>query len=140
VTSPREAMRALLSALLMAGMAAAHAADWQLVNAHLMNGSTVKDYVDASTLRQVIQPRVRYWHMTKYSPPMQMGTIAYTASRSQETVDCIARTVTLNSIVYYDNDGHPVGELRPQSVPARVVPGSAADVIREFVCRYASHR
>lgn len=132
-------MRALLSALLMAGMAAAHAADWQLVNASLTNGATVKDYVDASTLRQMLQPRVRYWHKTEYSPPMQRGTVAYTTSRSQETVDCIARTVTLNSIVYYDNDGHPVGELQLQSAPAHVVPGSSADVIREFVCRFASH-
>ena len=131
-------MRIALCAVLLAVSTAAGAADWQLVSQSLSAG--VKDYVDASTLRQGGQSRVRYSHLTKYSPPRQSGGLAYRAKRTVETVDCFARTVTVDSIVYFDDDGRPLGEMRPKSVSQRIAPNSTADAIREFVCPTAPQR
>lgn len=133
-------MRRLLCAILLASASAAYAADWQLVSERLSAGDSVKDYVDTSTLRQGIQSKIRYMRMTKYAPPKQAGGLAYRARRTQETVDCIARTVTLDAVVYFDDDGRPLGELRPSSLPRRIVPKSSADAIRQFVCQSASEQ
>jgi len=133
-------MRRLLCAILLASASAAYAADWQLVSERLSAGNSVKDYVDTSTLRQGIQSKIRYMRMTKYAPPKQAGGLAYRARRTQETVDCIARTVTLDAVVYFDDDGRPLGELRPSSLPRPIVPKSSADAIRQFVCQSASQR
>lgn len=133
-------MRALLCAILLASASAAHAADWQLVNESLSAGNSVKDYVDTSTLRQGIQSRIRYTRMTKYTPPIRAGSLAYRARRTKETVDCLKRTVTLDSVVYFDDGGRPIGELRPKALPRRIAPNSAADAIRQFVCRSESQR
>lgn len=128
-------MRILLCAILLAGASAAHAADWQLVNESLSAGNSVKDYIDTSTLRQGIQSRIRYTRLTKYIPPIRTGGLAYRARRTQETVDCLKRTVTLDSVVYFDDDGRPLGELRPKALPRRIAPNSAVDTIRQIVCR-----
>lgn len=133
-------MRIVLCAILLAGASVAHAADWQLVNESLSAGNSVKDYIDTSTLRQPIQSKVRYTRMTKYMPPIQAGSLAYRARRTQETVDCLKRTVTLDSVVYFDDDGRPLGELRPMSLPRRIPPNSEADAIRQFVCQSASQQ
>ena len=133
-------MRTVLCVILLVSASAAHAADWQLVSETLSAGNSVKDYVDTSTLRLGIQSKVRYMRMTKYAPPKQAGGLAYTARRAQETVDCIARTVTLDSVVYFDDDGRPLGELRPRALPRPIVPSSSADAIRQFVCQAASQR
>ena len=133
-------MRTLLCAILLASASAAHAADWQLVSEGLSAGNSVKDYVDTSTLRQGIQSEVRYTRMTKYAPPKQAGGLAYRARRTRETLDCVARTVTVDSVVYFDDDGRPLGELRPRSLPRPIAPNSVADAIRQFVCQSASQR
>ena len=133
-------MRTVLCAILLASASAAYAADWQLVNESLSAGNSVKDYIDTSTLRPAIQSKVRYTRMTKYMPPIQAGGLAYRARRTQETVDCLKRTVTLDSVVYFDDDGRPLGELRPRSLPRRIAPNSEADAIRQFVCQSASQR
>ena len=133
-------MRTVVCAILLAGASAAHAADWQLVGEALSAGNSVKDYVDASTLRQGVQAEVRYTRMTKYMPPIRAGSLSYSARRTQETVNCLKRTVTLNSVVYFDDDGRPLGELRPSSLPRRIAPNSEADAIRQFVCQSASQR
>lgn len=129
-----------MCAILLACTSAAHAANWQLVNESLSAGNSVKDYIDTWTLRQGIQSKIRYSRMTKYMPPVQAGSLTYRARRTQETVDCLKRTVTLNSVVYFDDDGRPLGELRPKSRPRRIAPNSAADAIRQFVCQSASQR
>lgn len=128
-------MRTALCAIVLAGASAAHAADWRLVSESLSAGNSVKDYIDTSTLRQGVQTEVRYMRMTKYMPPIQAGSLAYTARRTQETVNCLKRTVTLDSVVYFDDNGRPLGEVRPRSVPRRIAPNSEADAIRQFVCR-----
>ena len=128
-------MRTVLCAILLASASAAYAADWQLVNESLAAGNSVKDYIDTSTLRQGIQSKVRYTHMTKYMPPVKAGGLAYRARRTRETVDCLKRTVTLDSVVYFDADGRPLGELQPKSLPRPIAPNSVADAIRQFVCR-----
>lgn len=133
-------MRTVLCAVLLAGTSAAHAANWQLVNERLSAGNSVKDYIDTSTLRQGVQTEVRYLRMTKYMPPIQAGSVAYTARRTQETVNCLKHTVTLDSVVYFDDNGRPLGELRPGSVPRRIAPNSEADAIRQFVCQWVSQR
>lgn len=133
-------MRALLCAVLLTAATAARAADWQLVSQSLSAGDTVKDYVDASNLRQGGQSRVRYSHLTKYSPPRRSGGLAYRARRTVETVDCLARTVTVDSIVYFDDDGRPLGQLQLKSVAQPIAANSVADAIREFVCPSALQR
>ena len=133
-------MRTMLCAILLASASAAHAADWQLVSEGLYAGNSVKDYVDTSTLRQGIQSRVRYARMTKYAPPKRVGGLAYGARRTRETVDCVARTVTVDSVVYFDDNGRPLGQLRPRSLPRPIAPNSVADTIRQFVCQSAAQR
>jgi len=133
-------MRIVLCAVLLTAAAAARAADWQLVSQNLSAGDTVKDYVDASTLRQSGQSRVRYSHMTRYAPPRQSGGLAYQTRRSEESVDCFARTVAVDSIAYFDDEGRLLGELRPKSVSRRIAPDSTADAIRQFVCPTALQR
>lgn len=133
-------MRIVLCAVLLAAATAAKAADWQLVSQNLSAGDSVKDYVDASTLRLGGQSKVRYAHMTRYSPPRQSRGLELSARRTEETVDCMGRTVTVDSVVYFDDDGRPLGELRPKSVSQRIAPNSTADAIRQFVCPTGSRR
>jgi hypothetical protein len=133
-------MRIVLCAALLGLATAARAADWQLVSQGLSAGDTVKDYVDASTLRQGGRSTVRYSRMTRYSPPRQSRGLDLGARRTQETVDCLARTVTVDSVVYFDDDGRPLGELRPKSLSRPIAPDSTADAIRQFVCPTALQR